>query len=159
MTNYILTLIILTNFLISPLQGNNETSLNLSAGTITKDTDIPFKVAERYFVKNNVKNIDNPKIETQEKFDAIFGAAAVMGPNGQPTNIDFTKQYVIAIAPPESNIATTIKAISLQKNSKNEIVLKYKITKGSKQTYSARPVLILIVDKTNNGKVVLKEEK
>ena len=55
-------------------------------------SDIPYIVAERYFLKNNVSDISEPKITTQKEFDELFGAAAVMGKNGMPTKIDFAKE-------------------------------------------------------------------
>ena len=62
-----------------------------------KATDIPFIVTKNYFTKNTVKRggLENPKIETKENFDGIFGAATTM--NGKPSEINFSKQYVIAV--------------------------------------------------------------
>jgi len=60
---------------------------------------------------------------------------------------------------PGTEYSTTINPVSLQKNDKGEIILTYKIKKGNKQTYTIKPSLAIIVDKTNNGQVVLKEQK
>jgi len=120
--------------------------------------NIPFRKAERYFVKNTVSTIDNPKIETQEAFDAIFGAATTMGKDGKPTEIDFEKQYVIAVTLPETDFSVTIEPLSLTKNERKEVVLSYKLIIGDKQTYLTKPVLAVIVDKHNDGQVVLKRE-
>jgi hypothetical protein len=104
--------------------------------TITKpaaaqDKEIPYVVARNYFVKNTVKQgaVFNSKIETPEKFDASFGAAARMGKDGRPTAIDFTKQYVIAIINDETDIATEIKPVSLQKD--NETMQLYAHSRSS----------------------------
>jgi hypothetical protein len=122
-------------------------------------TNVPYTIAEKYFIKNTVTNIDIPKIETSEKFNEYFGAATTMGLHGKPTQIDFTWQYVIAMTLPSTNYLTTIKPVSLQKNDKGEIVLTYKIEKGEKQSFSTKPGLAIIVDKSNDGTVVLREQK
>lgn len=127
-------------------------------GSNATTTDVPFKKAERYFVKNTVQKIDNPKIETNEQFDTIFGAAPVMGENGKPTAIDFSKQYVIALTLPETDFSVNIDPVSLIRNDKNEVVLTYKVLIGSKQTYLIKPVLVVVVDKSHDGKVVLVRE-
>lgn len=124
-----------------------------------KMTDIPFVVAKNYFVKNTVTAIENPKIETAEKFAEIFGMATTMSKDGKPTPIDFTQQNVLTVILPKTDMSTTITPISLQKNEKGDIVLSYKIIVGEKQTYFIKPNFIIIVDKAEKGNVVLKEIK
>lgn len=122
-------------------------------------TDLTYTIAKNYFVKNDVKVLDNPEIETAEKFNTIFGMAPTMENSGEPTKIDFKNQYVIAVVLPETSSETTIKPVSLQKNDKNEIVFTYKVSVGQKQTYTITPCIAIIVDKANDGKVVLNEQK
>ncbi len=119
--------------------------------------NIPFTMAKNYFVHNTVTKIDNPKMETAEKFSEIFGMATTMGITGKPTEIDFSKQFVIAVILPETDLSTTIYPISLLKNTKNEIILHYKSVVGEKQSFTTRPNLILIVDKIENGRIILHE--
>jgi hypothetical protein len=126
---------------------------------VVKNSNVPYAVAEKYFVKNNVDKIEDPKIVTQEKFSELFGTATTMGKGGKPTKIDFDKEYVIALALPSTEFETSILPVSLVKNEKKEIVFTYRINKGKKQTFSIRPALAIIVDKTNDGKVVVKEQK
>jgi hypothetical protein len=121
--------------------------------------NVTYTVAQRYFVNNTITSIDNPKIETSEKFNEIFGRAPVTGQGGSPTDIDFTKQYVIAVMQPETNRATTLTPVSLQKNEKNEVVFTYRVEKGEEKSYTMVPALILIVDKTSDGRVVVQETK
>ena len=69
---------------------------------------LPYKEAEHYFLRNDVNGRNVPtKMTTQTEFDRYFGMAAVMG--GQPTAIDFDRQFVIAIVLPETNHSTTIR--------------------------------------------------
>src|SRR6476620_5288330 len=136
----------------------NKQTADTSATREMKATDIPFIVAKNYFTKNTVKQggLENPKIGTKENFDAIFGAAATM--NGRPTEIDFSNHYVIAVVGDETDIATEIAPVSLQKDDKNQVALNYRLTKGSKQSFKIRPVLIVIVDKIHDGPVSIKEQ-
>jgi hypothetical protein len=121
--------------------------------------DIPYTVAKNYFVKNTVKSLDDPKIATAKKFDEIFGMATTMGKDGKPTTIDFSKQYVLAVILPETDLLTTIEPISLQKNSNNKITLVYKSVVAQKQSYTMRPYFAIIVENTENGEIELKEQK
>lgn len=163
MTRQILIITLFSGLIFASCQsskesGSAETQNAEGATNAVATGNVPFTKAERYFVKNTVSTIDNPKIETQEQFDAIFGAATTMGKDGKPTEIDFEKQYVIAVTLPETDFSVTIEPLSLIKNEKNEVVLSYKLVIGDKQTYLAKPVLAVIVDKQNDGQVVLKKE-
>ena len=125
----------------------------------TKKTNISFTLAKNYFVKNNVKKLDNPKIATAEKFNEIFGMATTMGKDSKPTEIDFSKQYVIAVILPETDLSTNINPISLLKNTENEITLNYKSVVGKKQSFTTLPNFAIIIDKKETGNVTLKEIK
>ncbi|MGE5363638.1 MAG: hypothetical protein ACM3SM_05865, partial [Bacteroidota bacterium] len=104
MIRQIVTLLSLTSLLFSACQNGSQingtgkqNTMSMEAQKGTKTTDIAFSAAKNYFVNNTVKNLDNPKIETSEKFNEIFGMAATMGCDDMPTKIDFAKQYVIAV--------------------------------------------------------------
>lgn len=125
----------------------------------SKTENIAFVVAKNYFVNNTLTKLDSPKIETAEKFNAAFGMAATMGKDGKPTEIDFNKQYVIALVLPETDLATNIEPLSLQKAENGDIKFNYKVVAGEKQSYKIRPNLAIVVDKANNGNVVLNEVK
>lgn len=79
-----------------------------------------------------------------------------MGTGGSPTKIDFTKQYVIAVAKPESEYNTVITPVSLQKDN-DHLIFTYKVEQGEKQSYTMLPCLIVIVDNTYNRDIILKE--
>lgn len=139
---------------------NDSAKMNTEGSKAQEATkDVPYTLAEHYFVKNTVKEFNkDPKITTSEKFNEVFGMATTMGPSGKPTDIDFAKQYVIAIVQPETDYSTRITPVSLQKSG-DEIVFTYKIEKGEKQTYTIRPTLAIIVDKAHDGKLVVKEQQ
>jgi hypothetical protein len=139
---------------------SREDSISTIETQTTKETDVPYRVAERYFIKNSVREgaLLSSKIETQEAFESIFGAAATMGKNGTPSKIDFGKQYVIALAGNTTDTLTDIKPVFLRKNGTNDIVLTYSIIKGERQSFLIRPCLLIIVDKSYDGTVILNKQ-
>lgn len=128
-----------------------------SKDTVLNTIAVDFTLANNYFVKNAVKKLENPKIETQEQFDEIFGTAAHMGNHGKPTVIDFSKQNVLAVVLPGTDRQTEIYPISLQKDEKGEILLTYEVKVGQKQTYTIRPNFAVIIDKSERGNIRLNE--
>jgi hypothetical protein len=115
---------------------------------------VPFTIANRYFVKNDFQQgmLANPAIYSREEFEKIFGMATVMGKNGTPTPIDFSKQYVIAVIPPATENSVTLKAVSLLKTGSN-ITLTYSYKEGKKLTYTSQSFLLLIVNAKYKGTV------
>jgi len=136
----------------------NQKTTSHAASQESGEVNISYAIAQNYFVKNTFEGLDNPKITTQENFEKVFGMATTMGPEGKPSPIDFTKQYVIAVILPESNKQTSIEPISLSKNNKNEIVLDYKIHQGPEQSFTTVSHLLLIVDTVHEGAVILHEQ-
>lgn len=130
-----------------------------STGSVLNAKDVDFILAKNYFVNNTVTKLENPKIETQEQFDEIFGTAALMGDNGKPTVIDFSKQNVLAVVLPETDSQTEIYPVSLQKDEKGEILLTYEVKVGQKQTFTIRPNFAVIIDKSEKGNIRLNEIK
>ncbi len=128
-----------------------------SSSSATSGEKVPYKVANRYFVKNDVEGAVPAKITTQQDFDKYFGAAAVMGKDGLPTNIDFSKEFVVAIVLPEMNKDTEIVPSSIRSN-KGSVTVYYRLKEGQTLSYSIRPLQLLIVSKKNEGNVLLVKE-
>jgi hypothetical protein len=122
------------------------------------DGDIPFIEAKNYFVNNTFtsEKITSHKIDNQADFDVIFGVGRVMGENGKPTEIDFSKQFVIAVIGQDTDKSTSFSVATLKSKGKN-IVLRYKMVEGEKLTYQIRPFMLLVVDNKYEGE--LKTEK
>lgn len=129
----------------------------LSACSITQNTDLSCNLAHGYFVKNYVDSVP-VCITNQRDFSAVFGTAAVMGPDGMPTKIDFENQFVVAVSLPETNIETEISLQSL-KCKNNEIDITYGVSQGEKMTYSIRPLMMVVVDKKYQGEKVTAHAK
>ncbi|MCL7986494.1 hypothetical protein M8998_00935 [Sphingobacterium sp. lm-10] len=122
-------------------------------GTIL--TDVPFAIAQNYFVLNDAKTPEDPKITTQEAFDHVFGNATLMGEQGKPTPIDFNQQFVIAIVLDQSDFATTIEPMDLRQQHTGELKFRYAVVVGERQQYISQPALILVVNKKYEASVVL----
>ncbi len=118
---------------------------------------VAYQVANRYFVNNSVTGAVPAKIATQQDFDKYFGAAAVMGKNGTPTQIDFSRQFVVAISQPVTNVDTEIRTTSIRKE-EGTLKVYYRLVEGETRSYSIRPLQLLIVDKKYDGNVQLVKE-
>lgn len=120
---------------------------------------IPFFEAKNYFVKNTYKNkeVATLKVTSQEEFDKVFGPAAVMGENGKPTQVDFSKQYALTVIMPVTDKKTSVRVNSLRYRD-TEIVLDYKITEGESQSFTTQPFLLILVDKEYSGPVNFEKE-
>ena len=65
--------------------------------------------SNNYYINNHLSNGTHKLvIQNQQEFESVFGEGAVMGRNGQPTRIDFSRQFVVAVILPETNRQTTI---------------------------------------------------
>lgn len=136
--------------------------LGLVASTTNKATsaekrvvssEVPFTVAEHYFF-NKGQNIPvNPKITSEELFKQLFGMATVMGENGKPTEIDFSKQFVLAVVLPVTDINTEITPIKVEEKG-DTLFYHYDLKTGEKQSFSIQPLSIIILDKKYENKEI-----
>lgn len=124
--------------------------------TVEISDTLSFQIAKYYFAKNKVDSIHTEKIETLERFNEMFGSAAVMGMDTTNFPINFINNYALTIILPETNLAQTITPFSLVKKSTENINFNYQITTGEEQTFSIRPCLIIVVNKSNDGNVIFK---
>ena len=108
--------------------------------------EVAFEVAKNYFFKNNQQIPESPKITTEEDFNKLFGMATVMGEDGKPTPIDVTKQFVLAIVLPVTDMATEINPVKVEAKS-DSLFYTYEVKTGEKQTFTIQPVSIIILDK------------
>lgn len=120
------------------------------------DKTIPYEVAERYFIRNDVNGLPPTTIVSAEEFEKYFGMAAVMGTNGNPTEIDFSKNFVICIALDPTDIETNLSVISLTNTNSDQLDLRYEIKRGEKMSYTSQPLILLIVDKKYEKPVILE---
>ena len=72
--------------------------------------------------------------------------ATVMGENGKPTAIDFSKEFVLAIVLPVTDVATEIIPLKIEEKDK-VLDYCYEVKTGEKLSYEIRPCSIIILDK------------
>lgn len=119
----------------------------MTSCSVSKDA-VNFKEVKNYFYRNDApKGEQLLKLTTQVEFDRYFGAGAFMGKDGQPTQIDFNKDFVIAKVLPETNLDTEIKDIKLTKSSDGHLTFGYSTTNKKPQSYSIRPTAQITVSR------------
>ena len=110
------------------------------------ETAIPFSVARNYFVRSDADVPENVRITDQATFEGVFGMAAFMGRDGQPTSIDWDREFVIAVVKPVTDVETVMEPLSLIKKG-GSLVLSYSLVSGLDMSYTIRPFFIIVVDK------------
>ena len=110
---------------------------------------VPFIIAKNYFVNNTyqISDIPSHKILSKEDFGKFIGMATVMGPNGKPTEINFSKQFVVVAIEDITDVNTILTPEKLTVSGKMKLKFRYKIYKGEKMTSTMRPFSMIIVDK------------
>jgi hypothetical protein len=124
-----------------------------------ESSEVAFEVAKNYFFKNNQMIPENSKIVSEEEFNKLFGMATIMGEDGKPTAIDFTKQFVVAIVLPITDFATEINPVKVEEKG-DSLLYTYEVKTGEKQSFSIQPVSIIILGKEYESKeIVLINER
>lgn len=129
------------------------TAFVLSFASCATSDSVKYVEAQHYFVNNNteaanLKEDSEPvllKVTAKDDFDRLFGMAAVMGKNGQPTPVDFSKEFVVAVIAPVTDRAATLRPLSLKKTGDKTLTLSYAFRQGASQSYSMQPVFLLKV--------------
>lgn len=155
----IVSLILGMIFLVACTPGkgsDHETRHDGAAEATYLDSVIPYEVADNYFVNNNIDTIPPVKIDNADEFDKYFGLATVMDPKGITSGVDFNTQYVINVVLPETDLETQLEPISLVKSEKGNLVFTYEVKVGMKQSYTTRPLLMIVVDRKYQGPVILR---
>ncbi len=129
----------------------------LTVASCSVRKDVPFTQLDHYFFKNGQEIPADPKIDTEEEFSALFGMAAVMGKDGIPIPVDFSKEFVIAVVKPVTDQLTELSPISLQM-SDGDLVFTYSETTGEKMSWSMQPLLLVKADR-RYGTAAVRLEK
>ena len=131
----------------------------LSCFSCQTDTAVPFSTAKNYFVRSDSDVSESVKITDQAAFEDLFGMATFMGKDGQPTPIDWSKEFVIAVVKPVTDAETELKPLSLTKKGKS-LVLSYSLKTGPSMSYTIQPFFLIAVDRQwADLPVVLDEQK
>lgn len=110
---------------------------------------IPFQTLNNYYVRNNVSGdqVQRLILDNKEDFDAVFGPAGIMG--GTPTDINWKRQFVIALLLPKTNRPTMVTPMEV-KQSPGNIILYYQVNRGSKTSYTLVPFTAVALDRPAN---------
>src|SRR5690606_32577873 len=141
-------------------QENQQEVGSTETQQVSETVSVMYDIAANYFLKNTVTPGQLPQnnFETQADCDKVFGMATTQGDTGKPTVIDFENQFVIAVSTEETNVATEIQPLSLQKDTSGQLTLTYRRVQGETMGHTIAPVLLLIVAKADNETVVIKEQ-
>lgn len=113
---------------------------------------IKYETAAHYFVKNNVTGAVSNPVTSQADFDWIFGPAATMANDGKPTEIDFSKNFVVAVIDSLTDKKVDLIPVAVEKEH-DTLVVKYRKSIGEPRSYRAQPNLIFIIGKENEAPV------
>ena len=119
---------------------------------------LPYKQARGYIVKKNyeVPASQYIKLESKADFDKVFIKASTIGWKGETTNIDWNKQYVIAVLQPAVEQFVSIAPTYATKQGE-EIYIRYAELEGEEMTREYHPSMLLLVDKEYNGNINIKK--
>ena len=105
-----------------------------------------------YYVMNTIDATKQHKLsfDNEQEFRRVFGEAAVMGRNGQPTRVNFKTQYVLAVILPNTDRDTQVIPAEISQVG-NTIVFNYRVKKGSKLGYRIVPFTAVAIDKPDRA--------
>ncbi len=109
-----------------------------------------------YYVNNNFANgTHRLVIHNQQEFNSVFGTAAVMGHNGHPTAINFSRQFVAAVILPETDRQTDIETVMIKRDG-DRLYYSYIVREGHRTSYTIRPFVAAVVDRNEPSDVVFQ---
>ena len=135
--------------------GSTSTDSTATAGVVTTDSIVPYRLAENYFAASDSLPSTLTTAEEQGKY---LGMATSMG--HIPTTIDWSREFVIPIALPPAGTETEIIPVSLVRNSSGGLTLTYRLREGfSLHGAKMRPFVALIVSRDYLAPVTLQQEE
>lgn len=133
---------------------HNSLMLLLAAGMLTAscatgNRAVSYSEARNYFFRNDAKQpTDLLIIRSQAELEQYFGEAAFMGKGGEPTKIDFSKQFVVAKVLPVTNHSTNISLQRIERTGDKHLTLVWHIAVNpTPQSYSMQPMKLVVLDK------------
>ena len=121
----------------------------LTASCATGNRAVSYSEARNYFFRNDAKQPTELLIIcSQAELEQYFGEAAFMGKGGEPTKIDFSKQFVVAKVLPVTSHSTNISLRRIERSSDNHLTLVWHIAvNDTPQSYSMQPMKLVVLDK------------
>ncbi|MCO6504992.1 MAG: hypothetical protein J6568_06215 [Snodgrassella sp.] len=150
--SFLFSLIIFTFCACSSYFSSGANRKNVSVSQLS--VAVPYRVANHYFVKNNIKNKIPSRISNANEFYFYFGEATTMGNTGKPSNIDFNEEEVVIYDAGKVQQFLQIKPLDLRQSGR-ELHLIIHIQSGALTGYYTHPFLMLIIQKNLADKLMV----
>ena len=135
--------------------GSASTDSTATAGVVTTDSIVPYRLAENYFATSDSLPTVITSAKEQEKY---LGMATSMG--NTPTTIDWSREFVIPIVLPSTDSSMEIIPVSLVRNTSGGLTLSYRLKHGvGHHDNKMRPFVALIVSRDYLAPVTLQQEE
>ena len=135
--------------------GSTSTDSAATAGVVTTDSIVPYRLAENYFATSDSLPTVITSAKEQEKY---LGMATSMG--NTPTTIDWSREFVIPIVLPSTDSSMEIIPVSLVRNTSGGLTLSYRLKHGiSHHGSEMRPFVAIIVSRDYLAPVTLQQEE
>ena len=135
--------------------GSTSTDSTATAGVVTTDSIVPYRLAENYFATSDSLPTVITSAKEQEKH---LGMVTAMGHT--PTTIDWSREFVIPIVLPSTDSSMEIIPVSLVRNTSGGLTLSYRLKHGiSRHGSEMRPFVAIIVSRDYLAPVTLQQEE
>ena len=135
--------------------GSASTDSTATAGVITTDSIVPYRLAENYFATSDSLP---STLTTAEELGKYLGMATSM--EHTPTTIDWSREFVIPIVLPSTDSSMEIIPVSLVRNTSGGLTLSYRLKHGiSHHGSEMRPFVAIIVSRDYLAPVTLQQEE
>lgn len=108
---------------------------------------VDYTVANGYFVRNDAPKDIPAIISTRPEFESVFGMATVMGPDGRPTAIDFSKQCVVPVILPPTQHPTELIVEKVSKSDGAITVSCSALKDAQAATFIMQPCAVVVIDR------------
>ena len=112
--------------------------------------EVSFVTLKNYYVRNEIP-CSRPLqliLDREEDFQKVFGPAAIMG--GAPTDIDWKRQFVVAVLLPETNKPTMVTPMKV-KQSPGNVIFYYQVNTGSKTKHKLVPFAAVALERSTDA--------
>ena len=135
--------------------GSTSTDSATTAGVVTTDSIVPYRLAENYFATSDSLP---STLTTAEELGKYLGMATSM--EHTPTTIDWSREFVIPIVLPSTDSSMEIIPVSLVRNTSGGLTLSYRLKHGiSHHGSEMRPFVAIIVSRDYLAPVTLQQEE
>ena len=135
--------------------GSTSADSTATAGVVTTDSIVPYRLAENYFTTSD--NLPST-LTTAEELGKYLGMATSM--EHTPTTIDWSREFVIPIVLPSTDSSMEIIPVSLVRNTSGGLTLSYRLKHGiSHHGSEMRPFVAIIVSRDYLAPVTLQQEE